>query len=241
LLSYWKRKAPLKSVLLDELDGRTLVGLERVIKRMAKDKAKDSAKVNPYNFLCNYSTLLEIAAKLTVEQIKISDEGLLAPMLKAILAETDLPNKTLEALYDKRLDALVARRCYAEALDIQNPLKVSEQLDPMHLRVSDFSADMVFKCDKFGEVTFTKLLPPMLAQGESLGTAVLELCRLGLNAYADVDYVTVDSHFRKAMVVWRHLWNALLAIITYSCKPCYVDNRFVAHSRHIVVYVVRAM
>ncbi len=73
----------------------------------------------------NYSALLDVAAKLTVEMIKVTDEGLLAPMLKSILVETELPIVTLEALYDKRLDALVERRCYAEALDIQNPLKSS--------------------------------------------------------------------------------------------------------------------
>jgi hypothetical protein len=220
----WKRRMPMAQVLLQSSDGRTKLGLERAVRRLFTAKSKNDVYINPYNLLNNFLTRVRIYESFTVKAIKATDEGPLTVIAASIAVDGPFPTEILEALFDKRITRLGRERDYNELLVALDPFSASKDLNLMKLRISDFSDDLVFKCDKFAVVVFQTLLPPMLANGSF--QQVWDFCSKCIKMFENIDFVTVDSEFVKKWRVWKYIWCAVITVIDFNCDSGCVDFGF---------------
>eukprot|EP00971_Amphidinium_carterae_P352905 6492769-Amphidinium_carterae.3 len=202
---------PIASILLGQIDGRTIVGLRKCVDRLAirRDKVHEHGLLKRFKKQCDAAQAL---APEHYPKIEVMCDEDLNGHLSVIMSEVvDWPQGLREVLVQRQ----VAKYCDANNVDallpIINPLSETA-FNPLTPTLSGLGRLPYTKLASFQKVIFGKVILSMIYDGEPASKGLLELCSTCLASFDEADLVSMDS---KAAILHDEcctIWRSLLAI-----------------------------
>eukprot|EP00971_Amphidinium_carterae_P141182 2797856-Amphidinium_carterae.2 len=194
LLEKWSKKLQATQILAKTVDGRSIIGLEKLVERLA-DRA-DKRMI--YSALRNLLKVVLLARRISKTKIVQMDSGELSSAMGVFHEQgVELPHNICRDLVEKHTQDILSKHDYAKLLDIMNPFMPLEAFDYLNPKV-----------------VLEKLLVDWIQKGSDGGKQVQGLADLALERFAEVDLVDLDTTPAKEYTDQQHIWRGCKALLT---------------------------
>eukprot|EP00971_Amphidinium_carterae_P350411 6491527-Amphidinium_carterae.4 len=220
----WAKKVPLSKVLDESIDGRSVNGLKKAVKRlMAKADSRPQGVL-----LQSYEDKVKLCQKIVPSVLQSVESSELQKGLEMLVAEeTALPGPFKEALLKKRVESLVQQNQVTALLPVINPWKQAESFDPFKPCLAD--AYTKGKQTMFNKVVHTDTLYNMLFRGEEGKEQVAALANACLSLFGDADMTEKTPQECAAhddcCTLWRALHSLAVPSLTDENQESWVANK----------------
>ena len=186
---------PLKKVLLDEHDGRTMNGLAQAVDRLGRLKEHDVNYATAYNLMNNYLAKVRIYKDLRPACIESKSTEELVDLLSVVIRDqATLPEITKNALLKRRIGSLVKVGDLKALVQCLLPNGDGDgKFNPLEPRIATLKITTAEKAAAFERALGEQVLGPLLTEGSTRRASMIEMCNLVEQHFSTLDPIESET------------------------------------------------
>eukprot|EP00971_Amphidinium_carterae_P351860 6492309-Amphidinium_carterae.4 len=211
LIEKWSHKLDPAQILAKKVDGRTITGLEKLVDRLAEDASKRKL----HSALKNFKKVVNTAQSLAKQKITAMDSVELETALGVMTEHNvELPESLCKDLVERHTLDLLDKNDFGKFMIIMNPFMPLEAFSPSFPMMRGINVPIASKITTFSEVVVEKVLVDWLKKGHSGADQVLEICKLALDAFSEVDLLDLETAPAKEFADQLNVWKGCISLLS---------------------------